>query len=293
MASRTGPIRVLHFGLGPIGAGVVKQVAARKGFKIVGAVDIDPAKVGRDLGEVAGVGRALRVNGVWRRDEGDQGDQAGRRRALHELVDEEGPPADGGRPEAEGPDRLDDRGARVSDQGQHALRAGDPRAREEGEGRRARHRREPGLRDGRAADHADRRLRAGRGAARRPHPGRAHPAAAVPAEDRRRPHPRAVPEEGGRRQRAARRAGRIGIDDCRRARMEARQDHRRDPAEDRRPRPFRASSSPSMPGTSAASSRTASAIATARRSSRCTWRRTSARRNRSTRSRSPARRRSR
>ena len=41
-----GPIKVLHFGLGPIGAGVVRQVAARKGFKIVGAVDIDPAKVG-------------------------------------------------------------------------------------------------------------------------------------------------------------------------------------------------------------------------------------------------------
>jgi hypothetical protein len=60
MAS-TGPIKVLHFGLGPIGVGVVKQVAQRKGFKIVGAVDIDPAKVGRDLGEVAGVGRALRV----------------------------------------------------------------------------------------------------------------------------------------------------------------------------------------------------------------------------------------
>jgi len=61
MASGTGPIKVLHFGLGPIGAGVVKQVAARKGFKIVGAVDIDPAKVGNDLGEVAGVGRTLRV----------------------------------------------------------------------------------------------------------------------------------------------------------------------------------------------------------------------------------------
>ena len=60
MAS-TGPIKVLHFGLGPIGVGVVKQVAQRKGFKIVGAVDIDPAKVGRDLGEVAGVGRVLRV----------------------------------------------------------------------------------------------------------------------------------------------------------------------------------------------------------------------------------------
>jgi 4-hydroxy-tetrahydrodipicolinate reductase len=52
---------VIHFGLGPIGAGVVRQVANRKGFKIVGAVDIDPAKTGRDLGEVAGVGRALKV----------------------------------------------------------------------------------------------------------------------------------------------------------------------------------------------------------------------------------------
>ena len=61
MASHTGPIRVLHVGLGPIGAGVVKQVASRKGFKIVGAVDIDPAKTGRDLGEVCGVGRALKV----------------------------------------------------------------------------------------------------------------------------------------------------------------------------------------------------------------------------------------
>ena len=39
----------------------MKQVADRRGFKIVGAVDIDPAKVGRDLGQVAGVGRALRV----------------------------------------------------------------------------------------------------------------------------------------------------------------------------------------------------------------------------------------
>ncbi|MDQ3212682.1 MAG: dihydrodipicolinate reductase [Acidobacteriota bacterium] len=61
MATRTGPIRVMHVGLGPIGAGVVRQVAERKGFRIVGAADIDPAKAGRDLGEVAGLGRALRV----------------------------------------------------------------------------------------------------------------------------------------------------------------------------------------------------------------------------------------
>ncbi len=61
MAVKSGPIRVMHVGLGPIGAGVVRQIAARKGFRIVGAADIDPAKVGRDLGEVAGVGRPLRV----------------------------------------------------------------------------------------------------------------------------------------------------------------------------------------------------------------------------------------
>jgi 4-hydroxy-tetrahydrodipicolinate reductase len=61
MAPQNGPIRVLHFGLGPIGTGVVRQVAARKGFKIVGAVDIDPAKAGRDLAEIAGLPKPLRV----------------------------------------------------------------------------------------------------------------------------------------------------------------------------------------------------------------------------------------
>jgi hypothetical protein len=54
-------IRVVHVGLGPIGAGIVRQVAARKGLTIVGAVDIDPEKIGRDLGDVAGAGRRLRV----------------------------------------------------------------------------------------------------------------------------------------------------------------------------------------------------------------------------------------
>jgi len=52
-------IRVLHFGVGPIGAAVVKQMAGRPGFKIVGAIDVDPAKVGRDLGDVAGLNRRL------------------------------------------------------------------------------------------------------------------------------------------------------------------------------------------------------------------------------------------
>jgi hypothetical protein len=54
-------IRVLHFGLGPIGASIVKQIAARPGFKIVGGIDIDASKVGRDLGEVVGLGKRLGV----------------------------------------------------------------------------------------------------------------------------------------------------------------------------------------------------------------------------------------
>ena len=54
-------IRVMHVGLGPIGAAIVRQVAARKGFQIVAAVDIDPNKVGKDLGDVVGGGRRLRV----------------------------------------------------------------------------------------------------------------------------------------------------------------------------------------------------------------------------------------
>ena len=55
------PIRVLHFGLGPIGAAVAKQVAVRPGFKIVGGVDIDPAKIGRDIGDVVGLNKRLGV----------------------------------------------------------------------------------------------------------------------------------------------------------------------------------------------------------------------------------------
>src|SRR5687767_8888382 len=54
-------IRVLIVGLGPIGASVARQIVARKGFQLVGAVDIDPEKVGRDAAEVIGLERALRV----------------------------------------------------------------------------------------------------------------------------------------------------------------------------------------------------------------------------------------
>ncbi len=54
-------IRTLHIGLGPIGLAVAQQVASRAGFRVVGAVDIDPQKVGHDMGEVLGQEQKLRV----------------------------------------------------------------------------------------------------------------------------------------------------------------------------------------------------------------------------------------
>jgi 4-hydroxy-tetrahydrodipicolinate reductase len=54
-------IKVMHFGLGPIGAAIVRQIAQRPGFTIVGGVDIDPAKIDRDLGDVVGLPRRVGV----------------------------------------------------------------------------------------------------------------------------------------------------------------------------------------------------------------------------------------
>ena len=204
------------------------------GFKIVGAIDVDPAKVGRDLGDVAGLTRRLGVKVQGDAAKALQGRQARRRRSLHELVAQDGPAAARDDPEGEDADRLDDRGAVVSRLHAHPPGPADPRVGEEGEGGGARHRRQSGLRDGRAADHADGRLRTGRSRHRQPGAGRADPAAAVPAEDRRRPDHRAVSAEGRRRHRPACRVDRVDRDDCRRARMDARSDHRRHPAEARR-----------------------------------------------------------
>src|SRR4030095_5132731 len=54
-------VRVMSVGLGPIGALVARQIASRRGFRIVAAVDVDPQKVDRDLGDVIDAGRTLRV----------------------------------------------------------------------------------------------------------------------------------------------------------------------------------------------------------------------------------------
>lgn len=52
-------IRVVQFGIGVIGRGVTKVLAKKEDMKIVGAIDV--ANVGKDLGEVAGIGKRLGV----------------------------------------------------------------------------------------------------------------------------------------------------------------------------------------------------------------------------------------
>ena len=47
-------VRVVQFGVGPIGASIARLMRQKESIEIVGAIDRDPAKTGRDLGEVAG-----------------------------------------------------------------------------------------------------------------------------------------------------------------------------------------------------------------------------------------------
>lgn len=54
-------IRVIHYGLGPIGSHIVRVAASRPFLEIAGGVDIDPGKVGLDLGRAAGLGKPLGV----------------------------------------------------------------------------------------------------------------------------------------------------------------------------------------------------------------------------------------
>ncbi len=47
------PIPVVQIGLGPIGLRITRYLANNGAFRLTGAVDIDPAKVGQDLGTLA------------------------------------------------------------------------------------------------------------------------------------------------------------------------------------------------------------------------------------------------
>jgi 2,4-diaminopentanoate dehydrogenase len=47
-------IRTIQYGVGPIGAAIVMLLREKSAIQLIGAIDIDPAKAGRDLGEVVG-----------------------------------------------------------------------------------------------------------------------------------------------------------------------------------------------------------------------------------------------
>ena len=55
------PVRVVLFGVGAIGARIARCLLAKEGVELVGAIDVDPAKVGRDLGEVIGLGERVGI----------------------------------------------------------------------------------------------------------------------------------------------------------------------------------------------------------------------------------------
>lgn len=53
------PISVAQYGIGPIGAEIARLLLMKPWVKLVAAVDIDPHKIGKDLGIVIGLGREV------------------------------------------------------------------------------------------------------------------------------------------------------------------------------------------------------------------------------------------
>jgi 4-hydroxy-tetrahydrodipicolinate reductase len=64
----TRKIRAVQFGCGPIGCAVAKLALQRPDIELVGAVDIDKNKVGRDLGQLLGIGKEI---GIFVSDDAD------------------------------------------------------------------------------------------------------------------------------------------------------------------------------------------------------------------------------
>ncbi|MBA2339068.1 MAG: dihydrodipicolinate reductase [Pyrinomonadaceae bacterium] len=54
-------IRIIQYGIGPIGAAIVRLITKKENAEIVGAIDIDPAKAGQDLARVVGLEKDLGV----------------------------------------------------------------------------------------------------------------------------------------------------------------------------------------------------------------------------------------
>ena len=54
-------LKIIHVGLGPIGVGIARMVLAKEGLKVVGACDPAAEKANKDLGDVLGLGKKLRI----------------------------------------------------------------------------------------------------------------------------------------------------------------------------------------------------------------------------------------
>jgi 4-hydroxy-tetrahydrodipicolinate reductase len=72
----TDPIRVVQFGLGPIGLAVTRHIVEKPHLRLVGAVDVDSAKIGRKLAELAETDEAGDVRVVGPADFSESADVA-------------------------------------------------------------------------------------------------------------------------------------------------------------------------------------------------------------------------
>src|SRR5437867_12885688 len=53
------PVNVAQYGIGPIGAEIARLLLTKPWVRLVAAVDIDPNKIGKDVGDVIGLGRTV------------------------------------------------------------------------------------------------------------------------------------------------------------------------------------------------------------------------------------------
>ena len=54
-------ITVAQYGIGPIGAEIARLLLTKPWIKLVAAVDIDPKKAGKDIGEIIGLNKTVGV----------------------------------------------------------------------------------------------------------------------------------------------------------------------------------------------------------------------------------------
>lgn len=54
-------INIVQYGIGPIGIKILQNLVKKNNINIVGAIDIDPNKVGKDIGQIADLGKDINV----------------------------------------------------------------------------------------------------------------------------------------------------------------------------------------------------------------------------------------